>query len=148
MSSTFNSIKKSNMATSRNIAELQRDIMKSMQKAVRVTEQKALADMYEETGGFYTGGEPVMYERTGALGDTPKTTSPKVNNDSVSFEAYLDQSHGYTTGKNPSMTDVLHLTNDGNYHGLRPAVGKTGFWDRAEEKIEKDLNSTMGSFFK
>ena len=135
------------MANCRNIAELQTAIMKEIQKAMLVSEKKALADMYEETGGFYTGGEPKMYQRTGALGDTPKTTAQTVSGNEVSFEAYLDQGHVYSTGKRPTMNAVLHLANEGSYPGLRPAVGRTQFWDRAEKKIEQDFNNTMGSFF-
>lgn len=130
----------------RSIDELERALRKEMQKAMRVVSEKALADMYEETGGFYTGGEPKVYERTGALGDTPRVTPPTVGGDSVSFKAYLDTSGGYTTGKQPSMETVLTLANTGSYPGMRSTVGRTHFWDRAKDKINDDFLSTMSSF--
>jgi len=107
--------------------------------------------MYEETAGFYTKGKPKKYVRTGALGDTPRTTAIATNGSSIYFTAYLDQSHQYTTGKRPTMGAVLDVANN---HGmsstyiLRPPLGRQGFWERAEKKIEKTFNKTMRSFFK
>lgn len=136
----------------RNMSEVNAMLTKRLRKAMEVASEKALADMYEETGNFYTGGEPEVYQRTGALGDTPKTTAVTVGGDSASFEAYLDQNHRYTTGKAPTMHDVLNLANSGitnsSVGNLRPTVGKKGFWDRAEKKIKKDFERTLKQFFK
>lgn len=135
----------------KNIKELNAMLQKELRKAMNVVSEKTLEDMYEETGEFYTQGEPKMYVRTGALGDTPRTTSLSSTNNSVSFEAYLDEKHQYTTGKNPSMKDVLKLANNGITNSsvgkLRKTVGKQGFWEEAEKKIEKDLDNTLSSFF-
>lgn len=141
------------MATAKNMHELRNMLMKEMRKAMTVAQKKMEADMYEETGGFYTGGEPKMYERTGALGDTPRTTSVDINGDTLSFDAYLDQRHQYTTGSDPTMGQVLDLANyDIRFKtrggaNARPVVGKRGFWERAESKMEKTLNNTMKDFF-
>ena len=127
--------------------------MQKIEKAMTVTAKKMEADMYAETGGFYTGGEPTMYERTGALGDTPKTTALTVGNNSVSFEAYLDTKHQYTTGSNPNMQQVLELANDGkpfitkNGYPARATVGQKGFWERANERMSKTFTDTMKSYF-
>lgn len=135
-----------------NMKELEQMLLREMVKAMNVTSDKVLANMYEETGKFYTSGNPVMYQRTGALGDTPKTTSLSVSGKSASFEAYLDQSGGYSTGKSPSMHDVLNLANyritSSSVGYLKPALGKAGFWERAEKKMEKTLNQTMKKFFR
>ena len=131
----------------RSLNALEKALQSRLQKAMNVASEKALADMYEQTGDFYAGGEPIMYERTGALGDTPKTTAVQSSGNDVSFKAYLDTAGGYSTGKNPSMLEVLKLTNDGSYPGLRPAKGKTGYWDRAKEQIIKDTEDTIKSFF-
>lgn len=130
-----------------SMEELRKAMLHEAEKAMRVASEKILAEMHHETGDFYTGGEPEIYERTGALGDTPKTTAITQSGDSVSFDAYLDQSHTYTTGKNPTMHDVLILTNNGSFPGLHPAVGKTGFWDRAEDKMQDILDDVMGKTF-
>lgn len=134
-----------------NMKQLEQMILREMRTAMNVASKKMLADMYDETEGFYTGKEPAMYERTGALGDSPRVTTPTVGVNSVEFDAYLDTSHQYTTGKNPTMLDVLNLANDGitssSVGKLRPTVGRKEFWQRAEEKMEKTFDEIMRSFF-
>lgn len=135
-----------------NLNQLNTILMRELVKAMNVTSDKVLADMYGETGKFYTKGKPKMYQRTGALGDTPKTTALTVGGNTVSFEAYLDESTEYTTGKNPSMHDVLELANYGNTNSsvgyLRPTLGKKGFWEQSEKKMEKTFERTLRQFFK
>lgn len=142
------------MGSARNAKQLNALIMKDLKKAAHIASEKMLADMYEETGDFYTGGEPVMYQRTGALGDTPCTTSVAVSSSpyggSVSFKAYLDTSTDYTTGRSPSMETVLDLANTGGNMTnppMRAVVGKYGFWDRAKDKMEETFKQTMDQFF-
>ena len=142
------------MGTARNAKQLNAMIMKDLKKAAQVASEKMLSDMYEETEDFYTGGEPSMYQRTGALGDTPRTTAVSVASSTeggtVSFKAYLDTSTQYTTGKNPSMKTVLDLANNGGdmtSPPMRAVVGQPGFWDRAQDKMEESFKETMDRFF-
>lgn len=152
--------------TANNMEQLKSMLLKQIDKAMRVTSQKALADMYEETGKFYTGRKPKVYKRTGALGDTPRTTAnKKVQKSStqfeISFDAYLDQNYQYTSGDRPGMDKVLELANYGKpwttkqytynsvvYGGVpaKPTVGKRGFWERAEKKIGKHFYQTVKKF--
>lgn len=138
--------------TAKNMKELNSMLIKHLSRAMNLASKEILADMYEETGEFYTQGNPTVYERTGALGDTPKTTSPTVSGNSVSFEAYLDKNHQYTTGKNPNMEDVLNLANYGITNSsvgkLRPTLGQKGFWEKSEEKMQQSLDSTLAKFFR
>lgn len=143
------------MATAKNMKELNNMLMKQLGKAMNSAAKRMEADMYEQTGDFYTGKEPKKYQRTGALGDTPSTTAPTVETTAtggkITFDAYLDTSGNYTTGKNPSMKDVLNLANYGISptapNHLRATVGKKGFWERAEENMEKTLDKTMREYF-
>ena len=134
-----------------NMKQLENMLKKQARKALTVASEKIEADMYEETGDFYTKGKPKMYERTGALGDTPRTTAISTNGNILTFNAYLDQSHQYTTGKSPSMAAVLDVANDhslASAYVLNPPLGRQHFWDRSEKKIEKTFNKTMRSFFR
>lgn len=140
--------------TANNMNQLNNMLMKELRKAMNIASEKMLADMYGETGKFYTKGKPKSYERTGALGDTPRTTALKTFGNIVSFEAYLDLNHQYTTGSYPSMEQVLNLANSGipftskNGYPARPTLGKKGFWEASEKKMERTLNQTMRKFFK
>lgn len=135
----------------RNMKQIEDILRKNVRKAMGIVAAKVEADMYEETGGFYTQGKPVKYVRTGTLGDTPKTTAISETGNMVTFNAYLDQSHQYTTGKSPSMGAVLDVANDhglASAYALRPPLGKQHFWERAEAKMEQTFNDTMNSFFR
>ncbi len=128
--------------------------MRQLAKAANAANQKILDKMLEETWGFYTGGDPVMYQRTGALGDTPRTTAVSVSSDaggaSATFTAYLDTNHSYSTGRNPSMETVLDLANNGGdmtSPPMRAVVGKSGFWDRAEDSMQDILDDTVSEYF-
>ena len=137
-----------------NMKQLNNMLMKELRKGMNVASEKMLADMYSETGKFYTKGKPKEYERTGALGDTPRITSINSAGNTVSFKAYLNLNHQYTTGSYPSMEQVLNLANYGipftskNGYPAKPTLGKKGFWEAAEKRMEKTLNQTMRKFFK
>lgn len=141
-----------------NMNQLNSMLLNKLKQAMKETSNKAEADMFEETGDFYSQGEPSMYERTGALGETPRTTSTDSfltkNGGEVSFDAYLDQIHKYTTGDEPDMSQVLDLANYGTPwitkegSNARSTLGKKYFWERAEKKIEKSLKDTLRSYFK
>lgn len=143
--------KKSNHSAARNMEELKRAIMKEAEKALRATSERALADMQEETSGYYTEKPPRQYERTGALGDTPRTTPITREGSTAFFDAYLDLEHRYTTGKNPTMLDVLKLTNDldqkSSVGRLRLALGEPGYWEEAEKKMEESLKKELKKSF-
>jgi len=136
-----------------SLSDLEKVLKAEIKKALSVTRSKAEADMYEETGGFYVGTKPKIYERTGALGDTPRTTAISSSGNETSFEAYLDTNHQYTTGDNPSMEQVLMLANydepwtTQGGAAAHPVIGKRHFWDRAQEKMKKTASNTFGQFF-
>lgn len=143
--------------TANSMEELRAVMLKEADKAMRVASEKALADMYEETGKFYTGKQPKVYKRTGALGDAPRITANKKvitgsNTAEVYFDAYLDTEHVYSTGDRPEMEKVLELANYGkpwqtkSGADAKDTVGKKGFWERAEKKMEKHFNQTMRKF--
>ena len=127
--------------------QLRSAILKEMKSAMVEASVKSKIAMEESVNEFYSGGKPVMYVRTGALANTPSKTNPVQQGNTVSFKTYLNKSGGYSTGKNPSMHAVLILTNNGAYPGLRSAVGKPGYWEKALTGIEDALNSSMASHF-
>lgn len=135
----------------RNMKELEAMLIKEMGKSMHISSERMLEDMYEETGKFYTTRNPVEYQRTGALADTPKTTPLSTAGTSVSYDAYLDTTHNYTTGKSPNMKDVLELASNGNTSSsvgyLRPTVGKLTPWEDIENILEQTLDKTLGMFF-
>ena len=137
------------MPVARSMEQLQKQLMDEMQKAMNQVNKKSVKRIDNAILYFYSGGTPVMYQRTGHLMDSREVTPVVRGGNSVSFIAYLNGgAGGYATGKRPSMQAVLELTNNGGYTGLRPAVGNTHWWDKAEENIESDFYSIFGKYFK
>lgn len=136
----------------KNKAELERELLRSLKKAMNLGSKRVLGEMYDKVGQFYTGAEPKMYVRTGALANTPEVTEVSSDGNEVSFTAYFDDTGRYSTGKRPTMHDVLDLANygktDSSVGTLYPAVGKGGFVERADANIEKIMDSTLRQFFR
>ena len=136
-----------------NLKQLEEMLKKEMRAAMKEVKEKSLEDMKKGTEYFYSGGSPKQYTRTGALGKTPKTTDISVFGNSMSFLAYLNPNHKYTTGDNPTMMKVLNLANYGvawttrGGRPARPTVGNPQFWEYSEKRIEKSLESIMSKHF-
>lgn len=126
-----------------NMAQLEQMLLNRLKKAMNVAAEQMKADVYEQVGSFYTQGNPKIYVRTGALGDTPRVTPITASGKSVSYEVYLDQSHNYTTGT-WDMPTVMAAAEVGG-GGI---LGKPGFWKRSEKTFQKTLNRVIHSFFK
>lgn len=135
------------MRVAQNDNELARLIMADIESAVQETKRKAAEDMKIGMDYFYSAGPPAVYQRTDRLRKTPRTSDIRVTKTRAEFEAYLDDSGGYTTGKHPSMAQVLDLTDKGSSPGLHPAVGNTGYWDLTCQLIDSDFDAEMKKHF-
>lgn len=143
------------MPTASSFGELESMLRTHLRKAMEVVKSKAEADMFEETGSFYTVGHPTIYQRTGGLGSSPRTTNLSVGN-VVSFEAYLDPNQGwygqgnpnpaFITRGYPSYFSPMQILNAAEYH-FAGVKGRSRFWFRAEKKMEQDFHNTISSFF-
>lgn len=133
----------------KSINGIKKALMKELKAAMNEAEAKAKEDLKAGTDYFYAGGEPSVYQRTGALGDTPRTGNRRNSDTSITFEAYLDKSHTYTTGDCPSMEQVLNLANYGKAWAAQigSTVGNKGFWEKAIKDVEQDFYSIIGKHF-
>lgn len=140
----------------RSWAELEREIKQRMKSAMMVVQLRAETIMQEELFGFYAGGHPKRYQRTGQLGQSWRTTGVSEGGDSVSFKAYLDV--GSTSYQVPNP--LFDFTGDGTFShftsqevfdaaegGYAHVVGRPGFWARSEQKFEQELNNVMAQYF-
>ena len=141
------------MPVAKNSAELEKMIMDQVQKAMQATQVKIKADMLKETKAFYSQGSPILYTRTGQLGSSPRTTPVVVGGNSASFEAYLQlgsyhvpneafTSRGWASYFSP--LEVMTAAEAGTAH----IKGKSGFWERSLQHMEKDINTVFGRYFK
>ena len=141
------------MPVANNSAELEKMIMDQVQKAMQATQVKIKANMLKETKAFYSQGSPILYTRTGQLGSSPRTTPVVMGGNSASFEAYLQlgsyhvpneafTSRGWASYFSP--LEVMTAAEAGTAH----IKGKSGFWERSLQHMEKDVNTVFGRYFK
>ena len=130
-----------------SLEQLEKMIENEMRKSLAESAAQSMLIMADSVRDFYNGGTPTMYVRTGALGRAPAIDPPKKVGDSYEFKAYMDKNHTYDTGKKPTMEQVLSLTNDGHYNGLRPAVGAKGYWNNALQKMKDATRDTFIEHF-
>ena len=141
------------MPVANNSAELEKMIMDQVQKAMQATQVKIKADMLKETQAYYSQGSPKLYTRTGQLGSSPRTTPVVMGGNSSSFEAYLQlgsyhvpnevfTSRGWSSYFSP--LEVMTAAEAGTAH----IKGKSGFWQRSLQHMERDINTVFGRYFR
>ena len=141
------------MPTANNVAELEKMIMDQVQKAMQATQVKIKADMLKETKAFYSQGSPRLYTRTGQLGNSPRTTPVVVGGNSASFEAYLQlgsyhvPNEAFTSRGFASYFSPLEVMTAAEA-GTANIKGKSGFWERSLQHMERDINTVFGRYFK
>lgn len=135
------------MPTFRSLEQLRRGIQQDLNRAMRLSRRDSKQAMDKAIEEYYDAAEPIVYERTYKLASTPMV----VDYGSNGFKAYLNDEYrypqitytldyGYSTSKDPTMHDVLDLTNydmrNSSVGYLHPTVGKQGYWERAVEEME------------
>ena len=137
-----------------NMQQLEAMLLNELKRCMDTAAQNILETMQSETNSFYTQGKPRIYERTGMLGDSPKTTPVSISGKEASFDAYIDQSYSYPMpnwdfidrgySSYFSTPDVIEAA-ENHTSGI---LGKPGFWARAEAKMQQELDSAISNSFK
>lgn len=143
--------RRDNMPTARNMQELQKMLMDELNKSMREVATKTKEDMKKQVEWYYEGTTPKQYVRTYHLKNTPSVTRVMTHGKECSFDAYLDSEYTYTTGKKPTMMDVLKLTNDFQQNSsvgwLRRGIGNPGYWERAKNAMSNSFDRILSSHF-
>ena len=61
------------------IPEIKKDLRKKLRNTINEVANRSEEIMHDEIEGFYAGGTPVYYKRTGTLGTTPQITDKYCN---------------------------------------------------------------------
>lgn len=111
------------------------------QQIIRPRVNAAYAEGYQATKedieSFYTQGNPKVYQRTGAYGESPNSTPPHGANGDYDYNIRLDDPT-YTTGNYDGHT-VLEKA---QYHGSG-ILGRAGTWYEAQEDIKQALEKNF-----
>lgn len=141
------------MPVATSMEQLEKMLMNEIKNCMNEASNNILEVMRTETKGFYSSGNPSIYVRTGALGDSPETSPISSSGKEVSFDAYLDQSYAYQMPNEAfleiglpshfSTPEVIEAAEAGTAH----IKGRPGFWKKAELKMQKTLDDAMRKSF-
>lgn len=120
------------------ITEIKKDLKRKLSKTIDEVADESEQIMDEELKGFYSGGKPSVYKRTGTLGTAPQITDKYCTGNSAGVTASLNQNISYDTGTF-SGAQVI----DAAEHGEAGIVGRGGFWERSDTRIEDAVNDAI-----
>lgn len=127
------------MATYTSASAIKAAIRQKANKAMQEVSKKGLERAQKNNAGFYTGS-PLVYMRTGQLGNSSATTGVTGEGSSISTEIYLDDSYSYTTGT-WSANQVLNAAE----YGTANLVGSPGFWAKTVEEMSEIIEAAFTS---
>lgn len=100
---------------------------------VYASEAEGLAATYEDIYSFYSQGNPIFYQRTGAYGDSVSSTGVSGGGGNYNYSIYLNPP-SYSTG----TYDGLTVLQEAQYHGSG-ILGRAGTWFESEKDIEEAI---------
>lgn len=125
------------------IEQIKADISRKLRSKMEQVHERAEDIMDLEILKYYGPSDPIQYEWTGNLLETPKTTGVSGGGLSVSMEAYLDTGVTWPTGRYGSNGElVISATNEGHSGTL----GNHGYWERMVDKIKSAADSAFSSW--
>ena len=95
---------------------------------VDASEQEGFRMTKEDIESFYIQGNPRVYERTGAYGESPESTGVSGGDGNYRYSIRLNP-HDYSTG-----TPGFPVLQEAQYHGSG-ILGRAGTWFEAEKDI-------------
>lgn len=126
------------MATFRSFSDLEQQLIKDVRLAAESARNEIDKELQDNVMDYYGSGNPVKYERTGTLLESPNTTPVSGGGNHFTFESYLDENISYHTGTF-SGAEVIDATEQGHSGTL----GKHGYFKRTEEAVPKILEKTF-----
>lgn len=92
---------------------------------------------------YYSVGNPVIYDRTGTLLESPNTTPVSGGGDHFEFKAEMEENIAYHTGTY-SGAQVIDATEQGH----SGALGKHGYFAKTEAEIPEIVDRNMSKYLK
>lgn len=91
----------------------------------------------EDINSFYTQGNPKIYERTGAYGESPESSGVSGGNGNYHFSIRLNDPT-YSTG----TFDGRKVLEEAQHNGYG-ILGKSGTWAETERDVEAIINKNF-----
>lgn len=123
------------------------EVKKLMEKDVRAGMNAARDEVKvkfeDNVMGYYDIGNPVKYERTGTLLESPNTTHVSGGGNLFKFKAEMEESISYHTGTYTGAQVI-----DATEQGHSGTLGKHGYFAKTEAEIPEIVDRNMSKFLK
>ena len=120
------------------MASLKAALQKEMFSAIQEATEKSYEDLKDNVSHFYDSPEG-GYHRTNQLKDSPQLDGIDYNGDSAIGQISINTGTQY----DPAGRDTATIYEYAEADGL---IGNGGFWQRTEDKIEKNIADAFKRF--
>lgn len=131
------------MAKVSSFLEVKKLIEKDVRAGMNAARDEVKVKLEDNVMGYYDIGNPVKYERTGTLLESPNTTPVSGGGNLFKFKAEMEESISYHTGTYTGA-QVIEATEQGHSGTL----GKHGYFAKTEAEIPEIVDRNMAKFLK
>lgn len=118
---------------------VEKDVRSGMNAARDEVEEK----LEDNVLGYYDIGNPVMYQRTGTLLESPNTTPVSGGGNHFEFKAEMEENISYHTGTYTGAQVI-----DATEQGHTGTLGKHGYFAKTEAEIPEIVDRNMSKYLK
>lgn len=118
---------------------VEKDVRSGMNAARDEVEEKLEDDVL----GYYDIGNPVIYDRTGTLLESPNTTPVSGGGNHFEFKVEMQDSISYHTGTYTGAQVI-----DATEQGHSGTLGKHGYFAKTEAEIPEIVDRNMSKYLK
>lgn len=126
-----------------NFLEVKSLIEKDVRAGMNAARDEVKVTLEDNAMGYYDIGNPVMYQRTGTLLESPNTTPVSSGGNHFEFKAEMEENIAYHTGTF-SGAEVIDATEQGHSGTL----GKHGYFAKTEAEIPEIVDRNMSKYLK
>lgn len=118
---------------------VEKDVRSGMNAARDEVEEK----LEDNVLGYYDIGNPVMYQRTGTLLESPNTTPVSGGGNHFEFKVEMQDSISYHTGTYTGAQVI-----DATEQGHSGTLGRHGYFAKTEAEIPEIVDRNMSKYLK
>lgn len=126
-----------------NFLEVKSLIEKDVRAGMNAARDEVEIKLEDNVMGYYDLGNPVKYERTGTLLESPNTTPVSGGGDHFEFKAEMEENIAYHT-RTYSGAQVIDATEQGHSGTL----GRHGYFAKTEAEIPEIVDRNMSKYLK
>lgn len=127
-----------------NFEDIKKLIQQDMRKAMEASRNEVEKELEENVLGYYDYGEPVLYQRTGTLLESPETSQVSGGGNHLEFKAEMNEGISYSTGTF-SGSQVIEATETGAFGNTK---GSHRYFEATRNAVPRIINAEFSKYFR